>query len=60
MVAPIVIAKARSRDIYLPRGTWHDELKDEDIQGPKLLKDYVIELDKVATFKLNLESKNEL
>ena len=59
MVAPIVIAKARSRDIYLPRGTWHDELKDDDIKGPQLLKDYVIQLGKVATFKLTQFRKKQ-
>ncbi|KAK3087847.1 hypothetical protein FSP39_011435 [Pinctada imbricata] len=52
LVAPIVFESARSRDIYLPHGQWHDQLRGDKLTGPKWLRNYRIELDEIATFLL--------
>ena len=51
LVAPVV-TKALARDIYLPRGTWRDDLRHDTIDGPRWLKDYKADLHEVPTFTL--------
>lgn len=50
LVAPVLEQGARSRDIYLPLGTWHDELRNVDIKGGTWLKDYKADLDELPYF----------
>ena len=46
LVAPILDEGATTRDIYLPRGTWRDEvdLNYEEHEGPKWLRGYAADL----------------
>ncbi|XP_014668580.1 PREDICTED: uncharacterized family 31 glucosidase KIAA1161-like [Priapulus caudatus] len=50
LVAPVLRKNARSRNIYLPTGSWHDELKSSIIEGPVWLNDYDVALDELAYF----------
>ncbi|CAG2056796.1 unnamed protein product [Timema podura] len=52
LVAPVMEEGATSRDIYLPRGTWRDELHpDQDpIQGRTWLRDFPAALDELPYF----------
>ena len=46
LVAPILDEGANTRDIYLPRGTWRDEVdpNHEEHEGPKWLRGYAADL----------------
>ena len=50
LVAPILDEGAVSRDIYLPQGQWHDELRNELISGPTWLRNYSVALSELAYF----------
>jgi alpha-glucosidase (family GH31 glycosyl hydrolase) len=50
LVAPVLTQGARSRDIYLPDGEWHDELRDVMVSGGRWLTDYAVALDELAYF----------
>lgn len=50
LVAPIVHEGQRQRDIYLPTGFWHDELRQTNIRGGKWLRNYPVELNEIAWF----------
>ncbi|XP_049702161.2 myogenesis-regulating glycosidase [Helicoverpa armigera] len=51
LVAPIVTQNARSRDIYLPKGTWYDQgNKSKVIEGPITLTNYSAPLDVLPFF----------
>ncbi|PZC75029.1 hypothetical protein B5X24_HaOG206800 [Helicoverpa armigera] len=51
LVAPIVTQNARSRDIYLPKGTWYDQgNKSKVIEGPTTLTNYSAPLDVLPFF----------
>jgi len=50
LVAPILDEGHRQRDIYLPNGFWHDELRQTNIRGGKWLRNYPVELNEVAWF----------
>uniref|UniRef100_A0A1B6HX93 Glycoside hydrolase family 31 N-terminal domain-containing protein n=2 Tax=Homalodisca liturata TaxID=320908 RepID=A0A1B6HX93_9HEMI len=51
LVAPVVEEGAVSRDIYLPKGKWRDEVYQQKIyHGPKWLKDYPAPLDTLPYF----------
>lgn len=50
LVAPILSESLRHRDIYLPRGVWHDELRSTTIRGGKWLHNYPVELNEIAWF----------
>nr|CAD7404926.1 unnamed protein product [Timema cristinae] len=52
LVAPVMEEGATSRDIYLPQGTWRDELHpDQDpIQGRIWLRDFPAALDELPYF----------
>lgn len=52
LVAPILEKGAQSRDVYLPKGKWKDNLRGQELVGPTLLKDYKTKLSEVATFTL--------
>lgn len=51
LVAPVLTEGARSRDIYIPAGTWYEE-GDEDrvIEGPIWLRDYPAPIDVLPYF----------
>ena len=51
-MAPILENGARSRDVYLPNGSWLDESQGRTLQGPLWLKEYRTALSDVATFVL--------
>ena len=57
-MAPILENGARSRDVYLPNGSWFDELQGRTLQGPLWLKDYRTALSDVATFVLQEKNNN--
>ena len=52
LVAPVVQQGAQSRDIYLPRGYWKDEVnKDADIiKGPVWLYNYPADIEVLPYF----------
>lgn len=50
LVAPILGEGLRQRDIYLPVGYWHDELRQINIRGGKWLRNYPVELNEIAWF----------
>lgn len=50
MVAPILDAGARQRDIYLPQGKWRDNLNDRNVNGGLWIRGYKIDLLQIATF----------
>lgn len=52
MVAPILDPGARQRDIYLPEGTWRDNLNGQNIDGGHWFKKYQVLIDQIATFYL--------
>jgi len=52
LVAPISDEGATERDIYLPQGTWEDELRGDSVKGGVWLKNYKVGIDQVPTFKL--------
>ena len=52
LVAPVVEFGARHRDIYLPNGTWRDNLNGENITGRHWVRRYSVHLHQVATFTL--------
>ena len=51
LVAPILEDKARRRDVYLPVGSWRDNLRGGSLQGPKMIKNYIVDLNEIATFQ---------
>ncbi|XP_065224579.1 myogenesis-regulating glycosidase-like [Planococcus citri] len=52
LVAPVVQQGARSRDIYLPKGYWKDEVKkdSEIIEGPVWLYNYPADIEVLPYF----------
>ncbi|XP_046346310.1 myogenesis-regulating glycosidase-like [Haliotis rufescens] len=50
LVAPVLDKGANSRDIYLPRGLWVDQLNGDKKQGPIWLKDYPAEIEDLPHF----------
>lgn len=50
LVAPVLLPGTTEIDIYLPEGTWHDEINDKDWDGRQWLKSYKVELHQIATF----------
>ncbi|XP_067012522.2 myogenesis-regulating glycosidase [Anabrus simplex] len=52
LVAPVIKEGAVSRDIYLPAGTWKDELRPDQplIEGRTWLRDYPVALDELPYF----------
>ncbi|XP_065224578.1 myogenesis-regulating glycosidase-like isoform X2 [Planococcus citri] len=52
LVAPVLEPGVRSRDIYLPRGVWRDEVNtdSEPIRGPIWLYNYPADLDVLPYF----------
>ncbi|XP_046335781.2 myogenesis-regulating glycosidase-like [Haliotis rufescens] len=50
LVAPVVEKGATSRDIYLPEGTWFDELRKQQVEGGQWYRDYRAELHELPFF----------
>jgi alpha-glucosidase (family GH31 glycosyl hydrolase) len=51
LVAPILNEGAVTRDIYLPRGKWQDELQSGIVHnGNSWLRNYTVQLDELAYF----------
>lgn len=50
LVAPVVEDGARSRDIYLPEGTWSSGVDSNEYVGPRWVMDYPAPLDVVPFF----------
>ncbi|PSN45174.1 hypothetical protein C0J52_03943, partial [Blattella germanica] len=59
LVAPILEEGARARDIYLPEGTWRDELDPTLMHmGKQWLRNYTVEIDQLAYFTKISNLKN--
>jgi myogenesis-regulating glycosidase len=50
LVAPVVEAGRRARDIYVPPGTWQAHETDQTFTGPIVLKEYLAPLDTLPIF----------
>ncbi|MBO4408754.1 MAG: alpha-glucosidase, partial [Clostridiales bacterium] len=50
LVAPVLEAGARSREVYLPEGTWEDFYSGEQIEGGRVIKADA-PLDKIPVFR---------
>ena len=50
LVAPMMEPDGNSRDIYLPKGVWHDELKHEELAGGRKYFNYMASLDELPHF----------
>lgn len=50
IVAGIVEQNQTKRNIYVPAGSWNDKLRNANLTGPLLLKNYEIKLDEIAYF----------
>lgn len=53
LVAPVLYAGARERDVYLPKvGSikWRDGLRSELYTGGQWLRGYKVNIDEIATF----------
>ena len=51
LVAPVVTAGARARDIYIPSGNWRAWWSDEIIRGPALLRSAAADLDVLPIYE---------
>ncbi|RWS14164.1 putative family 31 glucosidase KIAA1161-like protein [Dinothrombium tinctorium] len=51
IVAPILHPNVTERDIYLPSGWWRDELNAQMVRGGKWVRNYQVDIEKVAYFK---------
>jgi alpha-glucosidase (family GH31 glycosyl hydrolase) len=51
LVAPVVEAGQRARDIYLPPGLWRDRWSEQVIAGPIVLRAYPAPLDTLPIFR---------
>lgn len=64
LVAPVLQKGAKSRDIYLPKGYWKDQVRNESeiIKGPVWLHGYPADLDVLPYFikvNDNSDEKND-
>ncbi|CAL1542586.1 unnamed protein product [Lymnaea stagnalis] len=50
LVAPVLEQGARSRDIYLPKGQWRDELRGRVVQGGAWIRNYPASLEELPYF----------
>ena len=50
LVAPVIVEKAVSREVYLPAGKWKDGNSDEVHTGPKTISNYLAPLDILPYF----------
>ena len=51
LVAPVLELGFRSRDVYLPKGTWRDETRGGSYVGPRWLRGYSADLDVLPYFQ---------
>ena len=51
MVAPVLEQGARSRDIYLPEGSWEDVINHVTLKGGRWLWKYKVDLHECPTFR---------
>ena len=50
LVAPVLKQHMVLRDIYIPHGQWMDNINNVKIDGPVWLRDFHVDLLKIATF----------
>ncbi|XP_074597197.1 myogenesis-regulating glycosidase-like [Brevipalpus obovatus] len=55
IVAPILHKNSTDRDIYLPDGWWRDEINGQTIRGGKWMRNYGVELNRIAYFSRTKE-----
>lgn len=51
LVAPVILAGATSRDVYLPTGSWRDHWTGAILHGPTIVQAYPAPLDMLPLFK---------
>lgn len=55
-MAPVLYAKARYRDVYLPKGSWYkDLLRGKRYEGGQWLPKYEVGLYEIATFTRDVD-----
>ncbi|CAG5124526.1 unnamed protein product [Candidula unifasciata] len=60
LVAPVLYANARHRDVYLPEGSlWRDQLRGSVYKGGQWLRQYPVGLYEIATFRRDMDSHNK-
>ena len=57
LVAPVLEKGAMSRDIYLPTGRWHSQIRPEVLEGRMWHKGYPVKLDELQWFTRVEENK---
>ncbi|XP_055607722.1 myogenesis-regulating glycosidase-like [Uranotaenia lowii] len=50
LVAPVITEFAKSRDVYLPKGTWRDGNNNQVYEGPRWLNNYQAPMDTLPYF----------
>ncbi len=50
LIAPVLAPGTRTRDIYLPKGTWQEYWNKKLFQGETTLNEYEVDLDQLAIF----------
>ena len=50
LVAPVLEQGSRTRDIYIPPGTWYDMLSNATVKGGTWMKNYHVDIDELAFF----------
>ena len=51
LVAPVVYDGMRSRDVYLPAGTWLDFWTNEELSGPALIEEDPAPIERIPVFR---------
>lgn len=59
LVAPVLEKGASKRNVYLPPGTWRDELRGGELIGGKWINEYAANIEELPYFTLISEEENQ-